>query len=94
MNIVSIPSLLATVLASSAAVLSSPTASPAEFDWLSLPPSWHLEYTSCYDGLDCARIHMPLDWLNRSDERAVTLAVLRVPATVPTSDPRHGGTLM
>ncbi|KAG5991822.1 hypothetical protein E4U52_003298 [Claviceps spartinae] len=84
-------SLLAAVLGSSAAASYS---SGSGFDWLSLQPSWHLQYTQCYDGFECARIHMPLDWLNRTDTRTVTLAVLKVPATVPTSDPRHGGTVM
>ncbi|KAG5972912.1 hypothetical protein E4U55_000696 [Claviceps digitariae] len=100
----SVSSLLAALLVSSAAILSflpataatatTTTSSDANFDWLSLQPSWHLNYTSCYHGFDCARIHMPLDWLNRRDNRTVTLAVLRLPATVPVGDPRHGGTLM
>ncbi|KAG6009906.1 hypothetical protein E4U21_001008, partial [Claviceps maximensis] len=97
MEIIRMPSLPATVLCAVVLVILTTTAtasSGAGFDWLSLQPSWHLEYTSCYDGFDCARIHMPLDWLNRSDARTVTLAVLRVPATVPASDARHGGSLM
>ncbi|KAG6179558.1 hypothetical protein E4U27_003196 [Claviceps purpurea] len=90
-------SLLAVILGSSAALLSSAAASYSSgpgFDWLSLQPLWHLQYTQCYDGFECARIHMPLDWLNLTDTRTVTLAVLKVPATVPASDPRHGGTVI
>ncbi|KAG6022272.1 hypothetical protein E4U19_005162 [Claviceps sp. Clav32 group G5] len=85
--------LLAVLLGSSAAASYSESSGPG-FDWLSLQPSWHLQYVQCYDGFECARIHMPLDWLNRTDTRTVTLAVLKVPATVPGSDPRHGGTVM
>ena len=35
-----------------------------DFDWQTITPSWNLEYTSCYDNeFQCARLLLPLDWL-------------------------------
>jgi pimeloyl-ACP methyl ester carboxylesterase len=37
---------------------------------------------------------MPLDYLDTTDNRTVSIAVLKVPATVGDADPSYGGTLM
>ncbi|KAI0137448.1 TAP-like protein-domain-containing protein [Xylariales sp. AK1849] len=51
------------------------------WDWAELKPSKDLEWRKCYDGkFDCARLDVPLDWLDPSDEERVVLAVIRAPA--------------
>ncbi|ETS79188.1 hypothetical protein PFICI_09041 [Pestalotiopsis fici W106-1] len=53
--------------------------------WAALQPSRKLEWQKCYDGkFDCARLDVPLDWLEPSDDERVVLAVMRAPA-------RNGG---
>ncbi|KAK6840216.1 hypothetical protein PG987_006082 [Apiospora arundinis] len=75
----------------------------SDFDWTTLSPSTSLNYTSCYhQTFKCAKLVLPLDWLsadslldNEKDTApVVTLAVIARPATVPESDPRHGGTII
>lgn len=52
------------------------------FLWASIPPSRTLEWHSCYDGLyDCARLDVPLDWLNPNNDDRVILAIARLRAT-------------
>ena len=76
-------------------LLSPINAADTAFNWDAIEPSWDLRYTPCYDSFECARILMPLDWLNeKSDNRTVALAVLKVPATVGPEDATFGGTLM
>lgn len=72
------------------------TASPSrdKFDWDSLPPSTALSYRSCYDGLECARLIVPMDWKNESDPRIVVLAIARKRAAVEPSDPAFAGTIL
>lgn len=51
------------------------------YDWAALQPSRKLEWQKCYDGkFDCARLDVPLDWLEPSDDDRVVLAVMRAPA--------------
>ncbi|KAI4866603.1 TAP-like protein-domain-containing protein [Hypoxylon rubiginosum] len=65
------------------------------FDWASIQPSTSLNYTTCYDTLKCAKLSVPLDWLNPTNNTArVSLAVVARPATVPESDPSFGGTII
>ncbi|OAQ67964.2 peptidase S33, tripeptidyl-peptidase [Pochonia chlamydosporia 170] len=64
------------------------------FNWDAITPTWDLRYTQCYSKFECARILMPLDYLNTTDNRTVAIAVLKVPATVDVTDPAYGGTLM
>ncbi|KAK2589980.1 Dephospho-CoA kinase cab5 [Conoideocrella luteorostrata] len=88
------PSLSTKLLGSSAALLALSRNATSQFDWNSITPSRDLHYVKCYDGLECARALMPLDWLEESVDRTVTLAVVKVPAKVQTSDHRYGGTVM
>lgn len=69
---------------------------PDQFDWdNSITPSWDLEYTPCYDGLQCARLLLPLDWLNPEDtNRTVAIAIAKLPANVSASDDTFGGTVI
>jgi pimeloyl-ACP methyl ester carboxylesterase len=65
-----------------------------DFDWSSVEPSTRLNYTSCYDGHKCAKLQVPLDWLDTSNPKQVTLAIIARPATVDESDPDFGGTII
>ena len=70
---------------------------PETFDWTSIQPLTELRYTPCYDGFECARFIVPLDWTNLRQEtygNEVILAVARVPAKVNESDPSFGGTIV
>ncbi|RMD40430.1 hypothetical protein DV735_g4689, partial [Chaetothyriales sp. CBS 134920] len=66
------------------------------FKWNEIEPQHKLRYTPCYDGLECARLLVPLDWNNPGSEpwQQVALAVVRLPATVNQSDPQFGGTIV
>ncbi|KAH8651115.1 TAP-like protein-domain-containing protein [Xylariales sp. PMI_506] len=49
--------------------------------WLAIAPSKDLDWKLCYDGkYDCARLSVPLDWLDPSEEERVILAVIRLKA--------------
>ncbi|KAL2426476.1 hypothetical protein ABEF95_007762 [Exophiala dermatitidis] len=67
---------------------------PEFFDWDQIEPTPHLNYTSCYDGLECSRLLVPLDWQNSTTDKQVTLAVARLAAKVDPSDPSFGGTII
>ena len=59
----------------------------------------HFEWHSCYGGkFQCARLQVPMDWTNTSEEaragKTVELAVIKVEATVPVTDPSYGGSIV
>ncbi|UNI22217.1 hypothetical protein JDV02_008126 [Purpureocillium takamizusanense] len=66
------------------------------FNWSHIEPSWDLQYTPCYDGLQCARLLLPLDWLNSSDGNngTVAIAIAKLPAKVGADHDRYGGTVI
>ncbi|OTB04647.1 hypothetical protein M426DRAFT_58064 [Hypoxylon sp. CI-4A] len=78
----------------------------SSFNWTSIIPSTSLNYTTCYDTLKCAKLSVPLDWLNNSTTTTTTttsnstttqqisLAIIALPATVPETDPSFGGTII
>lgn len=68
--------------------------SKSKFDWSSLSAAEDLKYKPCYDKFECARLYVPLDWNNSSSSNNVSLAIVRLPAKVPESDPDHGGTII
>lgn len=68
--------------------------SKTNFDWSSLSAAEDLKYKPCYDKFECARLYVPLDWNNSSSPNNVSLAIVRLPAKVPESDPDHGGTII
>ncbi|XXH02356.1 hypothetical protein Hte_008731 [Hypoxylon texense] len=77
------------------AALGMRRAAAQTFDWASIQPSTSLNYTTCYDVLKCAKLSVPLDWLNPANNTArVSLAVIARPATVPETDPSFGGTII
>ena len=66
---------------------------PDSFDWHSLIPTESLNYTDCYEGLQCSRLSVHLDWQNATG-KYISLAVARLPAKVSQSDPAFGGTIV
>ncbi|KAF4123019.1 Proteinase [Geosmithia morbida] len=58
-----------------------------------LIPSTSLDYHDCYDGLQCARLELPMDW-KAGGQETVSMAILRRPAKVPVTDPRYGGAIL
>ncbi|KAI1078421.1 TAP-like protein-domain-containing protein [Whalleya microplaca] len=73
-------------------------ADPADFDWTTIKPSRDLEYHPCYgDEYQCARLLVPLDWgangTSPSSKHTVALAIAKLPATVPVTDPSFAGTI-
>lgn len=66
---------------------------PEIFNWSSIEPSSKLRYVDCYDGLQCARYSVPLDWTDRDNPNEVAIAVARLPAKVDESDLSFGGTI-
>ena len=79
-----------------ASLLVHKAAGSSEFNWSHIEPSWDLEYTPCYDGLQCARLLLPLDWLNPRDEvnATVAIAIAKLPAKVGADHDSFGGTVI
>ena len=67
---------------------------PDNFDWNSLIPNQSLNYTDCYEGLQCSRVSVHLDWQGSQAGKFISLAVARLPAKVSQSDPAFGGTIV
>jgi pimeloyl-ACP methyl ester carboxylesterase len=61
-----------------------------------IEPSEHLQYTPCFDTFECARLQVPLDWNNTDPSFVdnVAIAIMRLPAKVPVTDPRYGGPIL
>lgn len=67
---------------------------PLDFDWDSITPSPNLVYHDCYPGYQCARLEVPLDWLNASNPHTAAIALVKRPASVPPTDPTYGGPIL
>ncbi|CAG7948230.1 unnamed protein product [Penicillium nalgiovense] len=63
--------------------------------WDEIVPSQSLEYHNCGDEFQCARLEVPMDY-ERTDRKGRTfaLAIVRLPAKVPVTDPRYGGAVL
>lgn len=58
-----------------------PDSEASAFSWAKIPPSRTLEWHPCFGpGYDCARLDVPMDWLDPSDDERVILAVARLRA--------------
>lgn len=52
------------------------------FSWSSINASKTLDWQPCYDGqYDCARLEVPMDWLEPENGQLVVIAIARLPAT-------------
>ncbi|OJJ94791.1 hypothetical protein ASPACDRAFT_127954 [Aspergillus aculeatus ATCC 16872] len=69
--------------------------SQSEFTWSKITPSTSLQYHDCFDGFQCARLEVPMDY-HRSDGlgQRFAIAITRLPAKVPVTDPRYGGAVL
>jgi pimeloyl-ACP methyl ester carboxylesterase len=63
------------------------------FDWESITPSSDLEYHDCDGKFQCARLILPMDWLNQKNSDNITIAIRKFPAAVGDDDPTFGGTV-
>ena len=64
------------------------------FNWDAIEPTRDLRYTPCYDGFECARLLMPLDWLDNDNAETVAIAMIKLPASVPSESDSFGGTVI
>lgn len=69
-----------------------------DFHWSAIEPSTSLEYTSCFGDYQCARLSVPLNWNASAEDRdngpRAAVAVIKLPAQVPVTDPRYGGPIV
>ncbi|CAI0641696.1 unnamed protein product [Colletotrichum noveboracense] len=72
---------------------SSPLAGP-EFDWLQIVPQEQFVYHPCFGGYQCARLSVPINWNDTANPARAAIAVIKVPAKVPVTDPRYGGAIV
>ncbi|KAL4784990.1 TAP-like protein-domain-containing protein [Aspergillus varians] len=65
------------------------------FSWSQITPSQALDYHECFGGFQCARLDVPMDY-HRLDGQGtrMAIAVTRLPAKVPVTDPRYGGAIV
>ncbi|KAI1785888.1 alpha/beta-hydrolase [Ganoderma leucocontextum] len=61
----------------------SPMDNTTDFDWESLKPSTDIKWAPCYDGHQCARLLLPLDYLSNNSSGATTAIALRM---IPARD--------
>ncbi|KAL4972940.1 TAP-like protein-domain-containing protein [Aspergillus desertorum] len=66
-----------------------------QFSWAQLTPSKSLEYHDCFSDFQCARLDVPMDYHRSDDQGArMAIAIARLPAKVPVTDPRYGGAIL
>ncbi|KAF2226063.1 TAP-like protein-domain-containing protein [Elsinoe ampelina] len=64
------------------------------FSWDKIATTPELEYAPCYDGMYCARLKLPLDYWNGTTDKTISLAVIKIPATVSVDDPKYRGPIL
>ncbi|PKX89341.1 putative proteinase [Aspergillus novofumigatus IBT 16806] len=70
-------------------------ARPPAFSWDQITPSKSLEYHDCFDGFQCARLEVPMDYHRENGQgRQMAIAIARLPAKVPVTDSRYGGAVL
>ncbi|KAK5062512.1 hypothetical protein LTR84_004585 [Exophiala bonariae] len=70
-------------------------ANSPSFEWSEIVASNELQYHDCYDGFQCARLEVPMDYHGPIESsNKVALAVIRRPARVPVNDPHYGGAVL
>lgn len=65
------------------------------FNWFDVKPFPEMVYHPCFNGYECARLEAPMDY-HRTDGKGkkVAIAITRLPAKVPVTDPRYGGPVL
>ncbi|TGO40573.1 hypothetical protein BHYA_0035g00470 [Botrytis hyacinthi] len=58
-----------------------PAITKTGWQWKDVEPSESLIWHTCYSTFQCARLSLPLDWLNTSNPSRISLAVIKIPAT-------------
>lgn len=72
----------------------APSAAAQSFQWSNIVPSEKLQYHDCHQGLQCARLLVPLDYHDANEDSKVALAVIRRPARVPVTSMNYGGAII
>lgn len=58
-------------------------------------PSTEIKFAPCFDGFECARLNVPLDYTGKSANKGYTqLALISLPAAIPVTDPHYLGPLL
>ncbi|OQO04653.1 hypothetical protein B0A48_09575 [Cryoendolithus antarcticus] len=76
---------------------SKSTIAPIEakaFSWDDVAVKPTLDYVPCFDGFQCARLELPMDYWNSTTEAKIALAVIRKPAVVPVTHPHYAGAIL
>ncbi|KAI0581292.1 hypothetical protein TUN199_06701 [Pyrenophora tritici-repentis] len=67
----------------------------AAFEWNEITATEHLAFHKCFDGFECAKLSLPLDYFNDSyPGHTVSIAITKLPAVVLVDDPRYGGPIL
>ncbi|KFY96087.1 hypothetical protein V498_02908 [Pseudogymnoascus sp. VKM F-4517 (FW-2822)] len=53
----------------------------ADDNWDDIPSSRNITWRKCFSDFDCAKLDVPLDWLDPSDDARAIIAIIRLPAT-------------
>ncbi|KAF2766894.1 hypothetical protein EJ03DRAFT_344858 [Teratosphaeria nubilosa] len=64
------------------------------FHWSGIEPASVLKYEDCYDGLQCARLEVPMDYEEPEAAAKVVIATIRRPARVPVTSLNYGGAIL
>ncbi|KAF7885335.1 uncharacterized protein EAF01_011400 [Botrytis porri] len=59
----------------------APSLAKTGWQWKNVEPSESLIWHTCYSTFQCARLSLPLDWLNTSNPSRISLAIIKIPAT-------------
>lgn len=72
------------------------TTDQLEFSWYNIDANPNLIYHQCYDDYYCAKLQVPMDWWRNSTQsgKNISIAVIRLPAKVPVTDPRYAGAVL
>ncbi|KAH6638378.1 TAP-like protein-domain-containing protein [Boeremia exigua] len=65
------------------------------FEWSQIEAQEYLEFHECFDGFECAKLSLPLDYFNGTfPDATVSVAIAKLPAKVSINDPRYGGPIL